>query len=69
MDLLKAVSILRVKKGCGMVDIARELNVSRDTIYKTLSSHKTTLTNGTLHGICHFFDITLGDLIKLAEEC
>lgn len=69
MDLLKAVSILRVKKGCSMIDMAKELNVSRDTIYKTLSSPKTALMNETLHGICKFFDVTLGDLIKLAQEC
>ena len=69
MNLLKAVSILRANKGTSAVAIAKELNVSRDTIYKTLNSPKTTLTNETLHGICHHFDISLGQLITLAEEC
>ena len=68
MDLLKAVSKLREAKGCSTVSLAKELNVSRDTIYKTLSSKKTELRNKTLHGICGYFEISLGDLIKLAQE-
>lgn len=68
MNLLQAVSILRAKKGSSTVAMAKELNVSRDTIYKTLNSPKTTLTNETLHGICHYFEISLGDLINMATE-
>ena len=69
MDLLEAVSRLRKAQGTSTVALARELNVSRDTIYKTLNSKKTELRNKTLHGICAFFGVTLGQLIKLAEEC
>ncbi len=69
MNKLKAVSILREKSGKPLVAVAKKLNVSRDNIYKTLSSDKTKLNNPTLLGICDFFGVSLGDFIKLAEEC
>lgn len=68
MNLLKAVAILRTEKSISMVSMAKELNVSRDTIYKTLSSKKTALTNSTLHGICKCLGVTLSELIRLAEK-
>ena len=68
MNLLKVVSNLREEKGCSIISMAKELNVSRDCIYKTLNSKKTELRNPTLHAICAFFGVTLAQLIKLAED-
>lgn len=69
MNKLKAVSILRATKGdAPMWRIAKHCNVSRDTLYKTLTRDTTKLNNPTLAGICTYFDISLGEFIIIATE-
>ena len=68
MNLLKAVSVVRAEKGVSISSIAKTLNVSRKTIYKTLSGKNVCLKNKTLSGICECLDISLGELIDKANN-
>lgn len=67
LNVINVVTKLRVSKGLGQKNIAYLLHINQST-YSRIESGKKALTIGQLKLISTLFDLSLIEIIKLAEN-
>ena len=63
MELGKAIKEKRIEKGYSVEDLAKQLNISKATLYRYESEDITRIPVGTLTGICDILGMSIAELL------